>query len=81
MRASMISPSPPEFHLASLKVVSRRNLGPVRLLISYRRSLAPAIRVSLIYFFEIPYSSGNGGKQMALREKGAMPCRWPEAQG
>jgi hypothetical protein len=77
----MISPSPPEFHLASLKVVSRRNLGSVMLPISYRGSLAPAIRVSPILFFGIPYFSGSGGKQMALREKGSIPCRWPEAQG
>jgi hypothetical protein len=79
MRASMTSPPLPEFHPACLKVVSRRNLGPVRLPISYRRSLTPAIRVSLISFFGIPYFSGNGGKQMALREKSAPPCRWPEA--
>jgi hypothetical protein len=61
MRASIIAPSQPEFHLAGLKVVSRRILGPVRLPISYRQSLTPAIRVSLISFFGIPYSLGNGG--------------------
>ena len=77
----MTSPSPPEFHPAGHKVVSRRNLGPVRLPISYRRSLTPAIRVSLIFYFAIPYFAGNGGKQMALGEKGAIPWRRPGARG
>jgi hypothetical protein len=73
----MIAPSPPEFHLAGLDVVSRRILGPVRVPINYSRSLTTAIRVSLISFFGIPYSLGNGGKQMALREKRSLPYRWP----
>jgi hypothetical protein len=76
----MISPSPPEFHLAGLNIVSRRNLGPVRVPISYRRSLTPAIRVFLISFFGIPYFPGNRGKKMAFREKSILPCRWPEAR-
>jgi hypothetical protein len=75
----MISPFSPKFHLAGLKVVSRRILGPVRLPISYRRSLTLAIRVFLISFFVIPNFFGNGGKQMALREKRSLP--WcPEAR-
>jgi len=72
----MISPSPPEFHLASLNIVSRRNLGPVRVPISYRQCLTSAIRVFLISLFGFPYFPGNGGIQMALREKSALPCRW-----
>jgi hypothetical protein len=76
----MISPSPPEFHLAGLEVFSRRILGPVRLPISYKQSLTPAIRVSLISFFGFPYFSGNGGKHMALRKKGALVCRWPRGR-
>jgi len=71
----MISPSPPEIHLAGRKVVSGRILGPVRVPISYRQSLTPAIRVFLISFFAIPYFPGNGEKNMALREKRALPCR------
>jgi hypothetical protein len=77
----MTSPSLPEFHPASLKVVSRRNLGSVRLAINYRLSLTPAIRVPLIFHVEIPYFPRNGGKQMAFREKSAIPCRWPGAWG
>jgi hypothetical protein len=76
----MISPSPPEFHLAGLKVFSLRILGPVRLRINYRQSLTPTIRVSLISFFGIPYFPRNGGKYMALREKDALTCRWPGAR-
>jgi hypothetical protein len=77
----MASPSPSEFRPASHKVVSRRNLGPVKLPIGYRLSLIPTIRVSLIFYFAIPYFTGNGGKQMALREKGAIPGGGPEARG
>jgi hypothetical protein len=76
----MISPSPPGFHLPRLRVVSRRILEPVRLPISYRRSLIQTIRISLISFFEIPYSSRKGGKPMAVRKRGSLPCRWPETQ-
>jgi hypothetical protein len=75
----MISPSPPEFHLAGLKVFSRIIHGPVRVPISYKQSLTPAIRVSLISFFGFPYFSRNGGKYMALRERGALTCGWPGA--
>ena len=76
----MISPSPPEFHPAGLNVFSRRIPGPVRLPISYRRSLTPAIRVSLISFFGIPYFPENKGKHMALSENGALTCQWPGAR-
>jgi hypothetical protein len=75
----MISPSPPEFHLAGLKVFSLRILGPVRLPISYRRSLTPAIRVSLILGYGFPYFSEIGGKMMRLGGKRAIPGPWPEA--
>ncbi|OGR26136.1 MAG: hypothetical protein A2139_00870 [Desulfobacca sp. RBG_16_60_12] len=77
----MASPSPAKFHPARHKVVSRRNLGPVRLAIRYRRSSIPTIRVSLILYFVIPYFAGNGGKRMALGEKVAIPGGGPEARG
>jgi hypothetical protein len=76
----MISPSPPDFHLAGLKVVSRRILGAVRVPIGYKRFLTPAMRVSLISFFVIPYFSTNGDTSMALREKSALFYRWPGAR-
>lgn len=76
----MISPSPPEIHYAGRKVVSRRILGPLRVPISYRQSLRPAIRVFLISFFVIPYFPGNGDNHMALREKRALSCRRPGAR-
>jgi hypothetical protein len=76
----MITPSPPEFYLAGLNVVNRRNLGPVRVPINYRRSLTPAIRVSLISFFGIPYFPENIGKQMASIENNVPPCRQPGAR-
>jgi hypothetical protein len=76
----MISPSPPEFHLAGLKVVSQRIQAPVSVPISYRQSLIPAIRVFLISFFGIPYFPGNGGEQMALRGNRSLPCRRPGAR-
>jgi hypothetical protein len=76
----MIAPSPPEFPLAGLNVVSRRIHGPMSVPINYKRSLTPAIRVSLISFFEIPYFSGNGGKHMALRGQRSLPCRWAGAR-
>jgi len=77
----MAAPSPSKFHPASHKVVSLRNLGPVKFPIGYRQSLLPTIRVSLIFYFAIPYFAGNGGKQMALREKSAIPGGGPEARG
>jgi len=69
----MISPSPPDFSLAGFAVVSRRTCGPVGLLLRYRRSLLPAIRVFLISFFVIPYFIIRKGKLMAHREKNALP--------
>jgi hypothetical protein len=77
----MTSPSPSEFHPASHKEVSRRNLGPVKLPIGYRGCLIPTIRVSLILYFAIPYFTGNRGKQMVLGEKIAIPGGGPEARG
>ena len=71
----MISPSPPEIHLAGRKVVSGRILGPVRVPISYRQSLTPAIRVFLISFFGIPYFPKNVGKHMEYEGDNVPPCR------
>jgi hypothetical protein len=73
----MISPSPPEFHRAGLNVVNRRTLGPVRLPLSYRRSLTPAIRIFLISFFGIPYFPEKKGTRMTHREKNALFCSRP----
>jgi hypothetical protein len=81
MRASMASPYPSEFHPAGHKVVSRRNLGPVKLPIGYRLSVIPTMRVSLILYFVIPYFAGNRGTKTAFGEKGAIPGGGPEARG
>jgi hypothetical protein len=75
----MASPSPSKFHPANHKVFSHRNLGLVRLAIGYRRFSVPTIRVSLIFYFVIPYFSWSGGKPTARGEKGAIPGGGPEA--
>ncbi len=62
----MIFPSPPEFHPTRLEVVSRSNLNPVRLLISYRLLRSLAIRVFLILSTGIPYFSQKYGNQLNL---------------
>jgi hypothetical protein len=74
----MTSPFLPWFHLAGLPVVSRRNLGPVRLSISYRLSSTPTIRVPLIFQVEIPYFFG--AKRMEGREEKAILLGWPGAR-
>jgi len=76
----MISPSPPDFPLAGLTVVNRRINGPVRLSLSYRRSLTPAIRIFLISFFGIPYFPERKGTPVAPRENNALPGTRPEAR-
>jgi hypothetical protein len=77
----MTSPSPQKVDLTILQVVSRRNFGPVRLPISYRGSLASAIRVFLIFFIEIPYFPWVGGTQVERAKKIAISCRWVGARG
>jgi hypothetical protein len=80
MRASMISPSSPEFHFASLEAVNPGNLGLMRVPIPYRRSLTSAIRVFLISFFGIPYFTEKKDTPIGPREKNALPCSRPGAR-
>ena len=76
----MISPSPADVNFAGLNVVNRNSPGPMRLSLTYRQSLAPAIRVFLISFFGIPYFIIKKGTPMAPREKNALPGTRPEAR-
>ena len=71
----MLSPCPPEFHLAGLDAVNPASLGPVRVSLNYRRSLTPAIRVFLISFFGIPYFPEKKGGRMARDANRALSCR------